>query len=273
MGGHAHATTVPWGSYVGTAVASIAFLAFLPALGNGWFNWDDANKFVANPHYRPLDWANLRWILTGSVKGAHWVPLTWLTLSLDYVLWGMRPAGYHLTSVILHSISAFLCYRFADRLLELGLGSSSRGSERRVGAAGAALFWALHPLRVESVAWITERRDVLVGLFAFATLLAWVRACFPRRHARPACGWYWAAVGCFALAFLSKTMVVGLPLVLVVLGMLAFHLETWLEQRGRRGLALELYQRAATQLAGDHTACERASRLDPRAECGAGARQ
>jgi len=217
MGGHARATTFPWDSYVGAAVASLTFLAFLSALGNGWVNWDDADNFLANPHYRGLAWANLRWILTGSVQDAHWVPLTWLTLSLDYVLWGMRPAGYHLTAVILHSISAFLCYRLADRLLELGLPSSSRASERRVGAAVAALFWALHPLRVESVAWITERRDVLMGLFAFATLLAWLRACSRGRDARPPRGWYWVAVGCFALALSSKTMVVGLPFVLVVL--------------------------------------------------------
>jgi hypothetical protein len=91
MGGHARATTFPWDSYVGAAVASLTFLAFLSALGNGWVNWDDADNFLSNPHYRGLAWANLRWILTGSVQDAHWVPLTWLTLSLDYVLWACAP--------------------------------------------------------------------------------------------------------------------------------------------------------------------------------------
>lgn len=202
---------------MGAVVAVVTLAIFLPSVRNGWVNWDDADNFLGNPHFRGLGWANLRWILTGSVQDAHWIPVTWLTLSIDYVLWGMNPAGYHLTSAVIHAANAFLCYALAYRLLALGLGSGARPADLRLGAAVAALFFALHPLRVESVAWITERRDVLMGLFAFATVLAWLRACRSGADGRPARRWYWMAVVCFALALLSKVMVIGLPIVLIVL--------------------------------------------------------
>jgi protein O-mannosyl-transferase len=202
---------------LGTVVAVMTLAVFLPSVRNGWVNWDDADNFLGNPHFRGLGWANIRWILAGSVQDAHWIPLTWLTLSIDYVMWGMNPAGYHLTSAVIHAVNAFLCYALAYRLLGLGLGTGARPGDLRLGAAIAALFFALHPLRVESVVWITERRDVLMLLFAFATVLAWLRACRSSTDGRPARRWYWTAVVCFALALLSKVMVVGLPFVLMVL--------------------------------------------------------
>src|ERR1700730_6344170 len=202
---------------LGAVVAVMTLAVFLPSVRNGWVNWDDADNFLGNPHFRGLGWANIRWILAGSVQDAHWIPLTWLTLSIDYVMWGMNPAGYHLTSAVIHAVNAFLCYALAYRLLGLGLGTGARPGDLRLGAAIAALFFALHPLRVESVVWITERRDVLMLLFAFATVLVWLRACRSRTDGRPARRWYWTAVACFALALLSKVMVVGLPFVLMVL--------------------------------------------------------
>ena len=202
---------------VGAFVAGVTLAVFLPSIRNGWVNWDDTHNFLDNPHFRGLGWANLDWILTGSVQDAHWVPVAWLTLSLDYVVWGMNPAGYHLTSLIIHAVNALLCYALACRLLELGLGASARRGDLLLGGALAALFFALHPLRVESVAWITERRDVVMGCFALATVLAWLRACRSGADERPARAWYWTAIACFALALLSKVMVIGLPIVLLVL--------------------------------------------------------
>lgn len=202
---------------LGAVVALLTFAVSLPSVRNGWVNWDDADNFLGNPHFRGLGWSTIRWIFTGSVQDAHWIPFTWLTLSLDHAMWGMNPAGYHLTSLLIHSINALLCYVLAYRLLELGFGAGARPRDLRLAAAVAALFFALHPLRVESVAWITERRDVLMGLFAFATVLAWLEACRSGAPGRPARRWYWTAVGCFAAALLSKVMLVGLPIVLVVL--------------------------------------------------------
>jgi len=208
---------------VGAVVAALTLAVFLPAVRNGWVNWDDAHNFLDNPNFRGLGWSNLRWILMDSVQDAHWVPLTWLTLSLDYVFWGMNPAGYHLTSLTIHAVNALLCYVLAVRLLALGLAVGARQGELRLGGVTAALFFALHPLRVESVAWVTERRDVVMGFFALATVLAWLRAWRRGGDQRPARQWYSVAVVCFALALLSKVMVIGLPIVLMVLDVYPLH--------------------------------------------------
>ncbi len=98
-------------------VANLA--AFLPAVGGAFLNWDDAENLVANPHYRGLGPAELRWIFT-AVHMGHYVPVTWLTFALDHAAWGMDPAGYHLTSVVFHAVNAVLVYFIALRLLTLG---------------------------------------------------------------------------------------------------------------------------------------------------------
>jgi tetratricopeptide (TPR) repeat protein len=144
----------------------------------------------------------------------HWIPVTWLTFGLDHALWGMDPFGYHLTNVLLHAANAALFYLLALRLLRLArpaAGAASIG----LGALVAALFFAVHPLRVESVAWVTERRDVLSALFYLLTVLAYLRACAaegpPRRR------WLLASLGAYTLGLLSKSMIMSLPLVLLVL--------------------------------------------------------
>ena len=207
---------VAWPS--GALVVVLTIATFLPALRNGFVNWDDIGNFVNNPHYRGLGWANLRWMFT-SVHLGHYIPVTWLTLGLDYVLWGMNPLGYHLTSLLLHALNAVLFFLLAEQLLELGSAPALRRDDAGVwlGATVAALVFAVHPLRVESVAWITERRDVVCGLFSLLTVHAYLRACRRGEPDRPHRGWYWTAVLLFLLALLSKSIVVGLPLVLIAL--------------------------------------------------------
>src|SRR6184192_2806285 len=146
---------------------------------------------------------------------AHYIPLTWMTLGMDYLLWGMNPVGYHLTSLLLHTTSAVVFFFLARRLLTLALPrASGRGHALTVSAGFAALVFAIHPLRVESVAWVTERRDVLSGLFYLVAILLYLRAC--ERGARGR-GWYWLSVAIFGCALLSKSMVVNLPVVLLIL--------------------------------------------------------
>src|SRR5581483_3265650 len=138
---------------------------------------------------------------------------TWLTYAVDYFLWGLDPFGYHLTSLLLHCVNAVLFYFLALRLLVLSVGDEA-SSRLRLTACFAALLFALHPLRVESVAWITERRDVLSGLFFLATLLCYLKAAASdlRRGS-----WLAAAVIFYALSLLSKATAMTLPVVLVVL--------------------------------------------------------
>jgi protein O-mannosyl-transferase len=196
----------------------LVLAAFLPAVGGAFLSWDDGENLVGNPHYRGLGPAHLTWIFT-AVHMGHYIPVTWLTFALDYLIWGMNPAGYHLTAVLFHAVSAVLVYRLAVRLLTAGFdvgGPPLRAIQ--LGAALAALVWGLHPLRVESVAWITERRDVVSGALALAATLAYVQAVEDaERGGAVRRGLYWTAVACFTLAVFAKSIVVGLPLVLVAL--------------------------------------------------------
>jgi tetratricopeptide (TPR) repeat protein len=198
----------------GTLVVILTAAAFLPALGNGFVNWDDDENFLANPYYRGLGWPQVRWMFTTAHAGPY-IPITWLTLGLDFTLWGMKPAGYHATSVIIHTFNAMLVFVLARRLLAIAV--PSRDSASRWGAATAALLFAIHPLRVESVAWVTERRDLVSGCFVLLTLLAYLTSVGRGAGGRLQAGWRWIAVGFFLLALLSKPIAVGLPAVLVAL--------------------------------------------------------
>jgi len=195
-------------------IVLVTSAAFLPALQNQFLRWDDHKNFLGNPHYRGLGWMHLRWMWTTHL--GHYIPLTWMTLGLDYVLWGMNPLGYHLTNLLLHAANAVVFYFVAFRILGLGLPDPGdrRQADLVLSAGFAALVFAIHPLRVESVAWVTERRDVLSGLFYLSAILIYLRTCERGERCR---GWYWAAVGLFACALLSKSMVVNLPIVLLIL--------------------------------------------------------
>jgi protein O-mannosyl-transferase len=214
---------------LGVTMATLA--VFAPALSNG-FVWDDAANIVANPSYRGLGWLELHWMLTSHLMGP-WIPLTWATLGLDFLVYGMKPAGYHLTNIVLHAANAVAVYVIAQRLLRLTRAEAGEPATR-LGAAAAALVFALHPLRTESVAWVTERRDVLSGLFFLLTLLAYLKAHEGSGRRR----WLAASVGCYALAMLSKPIVMSLPFVLVVLdfyplGRLSPRWREWLSPRAR----------------------------------------
>jgi Tfp pilus assembly protein PilF len=144
----------------------------------------------------------------------HWIPVTWLTFAVDHALWGMDAYGYHLTNVLLHAVNAVLFYFLVLRLLRLVLPAAGAPAIT-LGAVVASLFFAVHPLRVESVAWVTERRDVLSALFYLLTVLAYLKACAadgpPRRR------WLLASIGAYTLGLLSKSLIMSLPFVLLVL--------------------------------------------------------
>jgi tetratricopeptide (TPR) repeat protein len=194
-------------------VALATFAAFAPALRAAFVTWDDDRNFTDNPYYRGLEWRNLRWMWTTFHMG-HYHPLSWMSLGLDYLLWGMNPAGYHAVNLLLHSANAVLFYFIARRLLA----RASAGTDEttvRLGAAFAAVIFAVHPLRVESVVWITERRDVLSGAFYLGSLLLYLRSRDDDR-AHPTRD-YCLAVAMFVLALLSKATAVTLPAALLIL--------------------------------------------------------
>lgn len=233
----------PFARWIAPAViVAGTVLAFLPSLQGEFLRWDDDVNFLDNPGYRGLGPARLRWMFTTFHMGLY-IPATWMTLGLDYALWGMNAAGYRLTSLVLHAANGLLLYALARRLLRTGMPGPAAGTEvaTRAGAAVAALVFALHPLRVESVAWVTERRDVLSGLFCLLAILGYLRARDPGDARRRA--WYGLSVAAFALALLSKPMAVSLPVILVVLdiyplGRLPARPRRWLD-RDLRPLWLE----------------------------------
>src|SRR5437667_595736 len=215
-------------------IAFSTFAAFLPTLQNQFVSWDDDKNFLENPHYRGLGWTQLGWMWTTHL--GHYIPLTWMTLGLDYLLWGMNPVGYHLTNLLLHAANAVVFFFVVRRLRTLALPSpSDHGYALAVSSGVAALVFAIHPLRVESVAWVTERRDVLSGLFYLLTILLYLRA---REREERGRAWYWLSVAAFVCALLSKSMVVNLPIVLLILDVYPLRrlggAVGWLSESARR---------------------------------------
>jgi tetratricopeptide (TPR) repeat protein len=191
---HAGGLTTP-------AVALFTLLLFSPAIANGFVNLDDETYVTLNPHVRSgLTFPNLVWATT-TQTGSNWHPLTWLSLQSDATLFGSGPRGFHLTNVLLHSITATL---FFHLLLSLT-------GEFWPSLAATCLF-AWHPLRVESVAWIAERKDVLAALFWVLTTQAYVRSV-----QKPSLLAQALTIVCFVCGVLSKPMVVTLPFVMLLL--------------------------------------------------------
>jgi tetratricopeptide (TPR) repeat protein len=174
---------------------------YAPVRAYDWVRYDDEVYVFENPHVaRGLDFEALRWAWT-SGYAANYHPLTWLSHQLDVELFGLAPGPHHLVNVALHAASALLAFALFAEILA------------SVSAAGvAAALFAWHPLRVESVAWIAERKDVLCLLFTLAALLlylAYGRAPSPPR--------YLASLAALALALLAKPTAVTFPLLALVL--------------------------------------------------------
>ncbi|HEY3242072.1 MAG TPA: tetratricopeptide repeat protein [Phycisphaerae bacterium] len=213
----APAIRLGWG-LLALAVALAAVLAvYSPALSNG-FVWDDRANLLESPAYRGFGLAQIRWAFS-TFRLGHYQPLTWLSFGLDYLMWGERPAGFHLTSILLHGLNAFLFGWLSLQLVRRAQPAVDGRARHAhfVAAVVAAAVFALHPLRVESVAWVTERRDVLSGLFFLSSILMYLRAYANRSRHAARTTWYCLSLVAFELSLLSKSLGLALPLVLLVL--------------------------------------------------------
>ena len=188
---------IPWPA-AGLLLVAITFSAYFPALGGGYI-WDDDDYVTANDTLRSVQGLGRIWGEIGATP--QYYPMVHTSYWLEYHLWGLNPAGYHLVNVLLHATSAMLLWRLLARL---GL----------PGAWAAAAIFAVHPVHVESVAWITERKNVLSGVFYLSALLAYLRFGFepgettPRNTRRR---WYGLSLLLFLAALLSKTVAGSLP--------------------------------------------------------------
>jgi len=215
-------------------IALAVLTAFLPALSADFVTLDDDANFLNNPHFRGLDGRNLRWMFT-TLHMSNYQPLSWLTSALGYTFWGMQPFGYHATSLALHILDAVLFYLLAARLLGLAAPGADQTS-LSFAAAFAALFFALHPLRVEPVAWLSGQHDLQASVFYPLAVLFHLRACSDeQRRGR----WRLACTALFAAAMLSKANGITLPAALLLLDVyplrrLAADPRKWLQPQYRR---------------------------------------
>ena len=195
---------------------SIVFAVFLPILNNG-FVWDDTHNIIENFNYRGISPSHTYWMFT-TFHDANYHPLAWLTLGIDYVLWGMNPAGYHLTNLVLHILNAILFYYLILVFLRRNglVDSSLNNTDARLSAIIGTLFFAVHPLRVETVAWVSTRGDVLCGFFYLITIIAYARmsdkkSTIDRRK------WFLLSILFFIFSLLSRAWGITLPFVLLIL--------------------------------------------------------
>jgi tetratricopeptide (TPR) repeat protein len=224
--------------YLAGSVALITFIVYLTCLRNDFVEWDDGAYVFENSHIHSLNAAFFRWAFF-DFYAANWHPLTWISHALDYALWGLNPLGHHLTNIVLHAINVFLVVLLAIRLLEAwkertgrnGLSSFPSGQAILIAAGTTGLLFGLHPIHVESVAWVAERKDLLCALF-FLLSITWysnyVRIVTSEvSHENPFSQffnrYYLCALGFFIFALMSKPMAVTLPVVLLLLDWYPFN--------------------------------------------------
>ncbi len=183
-------------------------LVFGRSIGNGFVNYDDPDYVTKNVHVQEgLGWDGVQWAFSSGGASNLWHPLTWVSLMTDWTLFGADPRGHHAVSLGWHALNAVLVFLLLRRLT----------GSLWPSALCAALF-AWHPLRVESVAWVSERKDVLSGFFGLSALWAYANYALAMPDNRAlARRYYWLAFGAYALGLMCKPMIVTLPGVFLLL--------------------------------------------------------
>jgi hypothetical protein len=220
--------------YLAASVSLITFLVYLSSLQNAFVYWDDDVYVFRNPHIQSLNADFIRWAFS-SFYATNWHPLTWISHAVDYAVWGLNPLGHHLTNNILHAINTFAVVILVARLLMNRRGNRPQDSAAALLSHRAALvaggvtgfLFGLHPVHVESVAWVSERKDLLCSLFFLLSVILYVNAV---RRIEPGAeskrltlGALLPALCLFVLALLSKPMAVSLPAVLLILDWYPFE--------------------------------------------------
>jgi protein O-mannosyl-transferase len=205
-------------------LAVVTLVVWWPVVHCDFLNCDDPDYFTSNPRVQTgLTWANMGWAFTTGFA-SNWHPLTWLSLMLDAELSGKGPIGPHFTNLLFHTANTVLLFLLLRRLTCLREDASARQAAATWRSALVAALFALHPLHVESVAWVSERKDVLSTFFGLLSLLAYTN--YAQRlsktgksafHSRLPTSNYFLALFFFALGLMAKPMLVTLPLVMLLL--------------------------------------------------------
>jgi protein O-mannosyl-transferase len=189
-------------------LALVTMALYWPALRCGFVNFDDDVYVTENPHVQSgLTWAGVKWAFGNTQQGAYWAPMMWLSHQLACQVFGLNPWGHHLINVLLHAVNTALVFLLFRRLT---------GATWRSFFVAALFGW--HPLRVESVAWVTERKDVLSTCFGLLALLAYARYVEQSKVRSPRSKvFYGLTLLFFALGLMSKAILVTWPFVMLLL--------------------------------------------------------
>jgi protein O-mannosyl-transferase len=238
--------------YLSAFIAVLTFAIYLPSLQNEFIFWDDDLYIFENPFIRSFGIDFLRWAFFDFHAG-NWHPLTWISHAIDYSIWGLNPMGHHLTSNIIHAVNTLLVVLLVARFMEarskspspspsplkgegytvsptLRGGDDGEGEPHKRGvliaAATTGILFGIHPLHVESVAWVSERKDLLCAMFFLLSIMMYLKySTTPKISSNEERGgekinkvkWYLLSLLFFILALLSKPMAVTLPVVLLIL--------------------------------------------------------
>jgi protein O-mannosyl-transferase len=234
----------------------ISFLVFLRAVAGDFVNFDDPRFVIDNLDIRHLDGNMIVSALTRQFSNDYWAPLTWISFAIDYHFWGLNPAGYHLVNILFHAVNTGLVVLMADRLWNFGKDARVQAAGMDVGHEVsiincqevldivnssslkrkmirwiegesylystmlllAGLLWGIHPLRVESVAWVAERKDVLYGMLALSSVLCYLRdgEAMRKTGGKGDRRYYLCSLILFLLALMAKPTSVFIPMLLVV---------------------------------------------------------
>lgn len=221
---------------VAVVLAAIVIAAFWPAVGNGFVNWDDDRNFTNNPHYWGIGPGQLQWAWTTTLLGVY-QPISWMVLELQHAAFGLDPHGYHLVSVLLNAADTLLLYALAVMLLRRYWPDDYAQAPWTCLLSSALVvgLFAVHPLRVEVVAWASCQPYLVCTFFCLLTILCYFRA-FPVESAARR-GWIGLAFICFLAALLSKAVAVGIPIVLLILDAYPLRRIGWKEIGGWFGAA------------------------------------
>lgn len=208
-----------------TFVLFVTIVVYLPALFNGIIVDVDDNEYVfENPNITTIDKKTLAWMAT-AFHAANWHPITWFSHALDYALWGLNPFGHHLTSILFHGMNAFILVILTARLCELAQLPSGpltlnipndKFPRLLIVSLITGLLFGIHPLHVESVAWISERKDILCSLFFLLSILAYLRYASSQSTQEKLLYYCLSLLTCI-LSLFSKPMAVTLPVILLLM--------------------------------------------------------
>lgn len=205
--------------YSAGAVAFVCLFVYLRALSCDFVNFDDPYYIIDNPVIRKFNPQMLVSVFTETHAG-WWMPLTWISFAADYHFWGLDPKGYHLTNILLHAANSAIVVLIAARILALSPGKEEKDLFRTCMPLLAGLIFAIHPLRVESVVWVTERKDVLNGIFSLGSVYCYLLFAGEKmagKTGKKVICLYLFSLTLFTLSLMAKPVSVVIPALLLLL--------------------------------------------------------